>query len=235
MDKGVNFFEFSDPSESMQGVIKLEQEKPRSIPIASAPSAAAPAESSLDKYRSFCDVDTETVLFRLKKTLWPFNRSKFLESKADLYGAFWVPTTLIFLLSVSGNLASTVSETGGYAFNPAAIVTLAGVIYFFVFSVPAVLSFCILAGLEITYVELTSLYGYSYFIFWPAAIVGALRLPLAQWLAFGLASVWAGVLLTKNYYSEIEALEGFKKYLAIGVSLSGYIALTLTANLYLYK
>ena len=235
MDPGVNFFQFSDTPESMQGVIKLEPDNPRKLPIVPAPSAPAASESSLDKYRSLCDVDTEIVLYRIKKTLWPFNRSKFLESKADLYGAFWVPTTLIFLLSVSGNLASTVTEEGGYTFNPSAIVTLAGVIYFFVFSVPAVLSFCILAGLEVTYMELTSIYGYSYFIFWPAAVVGALKWPAAQWLAFVLASVWAGVLLTKNYYTDIEYLEGFKKYLAIGVSLSGYIVLTLTANLYLYK
>ena len=156
MDKNINFFEFSDPAESMQGVIQLEPEKKSQPPPATLVSPAPPpATSSIEKYKSFCDVDTGTVLLRLKKTLWPFDRRKFLENKADLYGAFWVPTTLIFLLSVSTSLSAFFS----------------GVIYFFIFSVPALLSFIILAGIEITFTELMSLYGYSYFSFWIAAIL----------------------------------------------------------------
>ena len=193
-----------------------------------------PATSSIEKYKSFCDVDTGTVLLRLKKTLWPFDRRKFLENKADLYGAFWVPTTLIFLLSVSTSLSAFFSGSKDYTFNPSAIVTIAGVIYFFIFSVPALLSFIILAGIEITFTELMSLYGYSYFSFWIAAILSVFNYSWVRWLSFGLSSIWAGLLLTKNFYNEIESLEGSKKYLALGVSFSGYIVLTFTANFYLY-
>lgn len=234
MDKGVNFFEFSDPSENIQGVIQLEPEKKpnQPVPVQSAPTAPS---SNLEKFRGLCDVDTETVFYRLKKTLWPFNRRKFLESKADLYGAFWVPTTLIFLLSVSGSMASTISDTEEFGFDPYAIITIAGVIYFFVFAVPAVLSFCLLAGLEITFTELLSLYGYSYFLFWPAAVISTFGFAWLRWLTFGISGTWAGILLTKNYYNDIEFLEGWKRYAAVGISLSGYVGVTLTANLYLYS
>ena len=233
MEKSVNFFEFSDPSEGMQGVINLEPEK-KKPEIIEQPSASSPSKSALDSYKGFCDVDTAIVLYRIKKTLWPFDRSKFLESKADLYGAFWIPTTLICILSVAGSIGAKYSDNQ-FVFNPSDIVLVTGVVYFFVLTVPSILSFILLAGYEITYTELLSLYGYSYFLFCPAAVISVINYSLVRWLAFSVASVWAGVLLTKNYYNELEFLEGGKKYLAIGISLSGYVGLTLTANLYLFK
>jgi protein YIPF1/2 len=231
MDKNLNFFEFNDPSTSVQGVIKLEagSNKPEQIAPPSPPRL-----SGLDGYRSYCEVDTESVINRLKKTLWPFDRSKFLESKADLYGAFWVPTTLIFLLSVAGSLSTQFSSIG-YSFDPYAIVVTAGVIYFFVLSVPGILSLVLLREYEITFFELLSLYGYSYFIFLPATAVSILKLSYLRWGAFGVASVWAGTLLSRNYYSQIQDLEGLKKYVTVGISFSGYFVLTVVANVYLFK
>lgn len=229
----VNFMEFSDPAEGIQGVISLEPEKKKKNFDPAPQPAAAP--SAIDGYRSYCDVDTSTVLYRLKKALWPFDRRKFLENKADLYGAFWVPTTLIFILSVAGSVAATLSSDEGYTFDPQAIVTTAGLIYAFVFTIPAILAFALLVGIETTYYDLLSLYGYSYCAFWPAAILSVFNYSFIRWLVFSVGSLWASVLITKNYYNEIEFLDDWKKYLTILLSVSGYVALTLVANLYLFQ
>ena len=236
----MNFFEFNDPNEGMQGVIKLGHES--SAAPASAPAApvkqvqgASPPLSRLNSLKGFCEVDLMTVLFRLKKTLWPFNRTKFFEDKSDLYGAIWVPTTLIFILSVSGSLATKLSHSTGYTFDPAALVTTASVIYIFLFAVPTVLSFCLFEGIPLGFIDILSLYGYSYFSFVPSSVISIARYPLLRWLSFTLSTVWSSLLIVKNFYNEIQFLDDWKKYVSIAICVSGYVALTLTANLYLFN
>lgn len=235
MDHGSkNFFEFSDPVDGMQGVIQLEPDRNQGrIEVSSPPSTSA--NTTLDPYKSYCEVDTTIVLQRIKKTLWPFDRRKFFENKGDLYGAFWVPTTLIFILSVAGSLATRISSNEGYAFDPTGIVITATSVYFFVFAIPAVIYFVLFTGIDITYYDLLSLYGYSYFAFWPAAILSVVNFSLIRWLAFGTASIWSGLLIGKNYYNEVQFLVEWKKYATIVISFSGYLGLTLIANFYLYQ
>ena len=234
MDRGANMLYFSDNADHMEGVITLEPDKKkeqlRDIPI----SAPQQTTSFLDQYKIYCDINTSTVVYRLKKTLWPFNEQKFFESKADLYGAFWIPTTLIFILLFSCTLSLKISDPSA-KFDPQALIVTSAMVYTFVFSVPAVLSFAIFSGAEISYMELTSLYGYSYFLFWPAALVSVLNFSFVRWISFGVSSVLAGALLTKNFYNEIEFLQGWTKYASIIISLSGYIVLTVVANLYLFS
>jgi hypothetical protein len=234
----MNFFEFSDPNEGVQGVIKLgHNPSPVPEPPSKLPSDASKPNpgSRLDFLKSFCEVDTFTVLSRLKKVIWPFNRQKFFEDKSDLYGAMWIPTTLVFILSVAGTLASKLSKNDGYSFDPGAIVTTASVIYIFLFSVPAILGFFLLEGTSIGFYDALSLYGYSYFSFLPAAVISVARYEVLRWISFGSASLWAEVLIFKNFYSEIQFLDDWRKYAAMGTSLSGYLALTLVANLYLFN
>lgn len=233
----MNFFEFSDPNEGMQGVIKLGHDS-KPVPPGQAQASQAPkapAPSKLDFFKGFCEVDTFTVLSRLKKALWPFNRQKFFEDKSDLYGAMWIPTTLVFILSVAGTLAQKISNEEGYSFDPAAVVTTATVIYICLFAVPAVLGFFLLEGTSIGFYDALSLYGYSYFAFIPASLISVARISALRWCCFGMASVWAQLLIFKNFYSEIQFLDDWKKYVALATTFCGYLALTLVANLYLFS
>lgn len=221
MAQSFNFAKFDDDSER-------KQDKSEEIPN------PAP-QGLLEKYSGYFDVNSQTVLQRVKKTLWPFDRSKFFENKADLYGAVWVPATLIFLLSLCGSVSARLTADEGYSFNPSVLITISTLVYFFILVVPAVLSFFLLPIEEVSFIELLSLYGYSYFIFCPAAIICTLNFQFLRWGVFIASSVWAGVLLTKNYYNQINASEGWKKYLTILISLSGYVVLTLTTNIYLFN
>ena len=153
MSSDPKFVEFSDVPDKNIEINK--EEKPAEV-------LQVP---SIEPYQVYFNVDTFTVFYHIKKTLWPFDRKKFIESQADLYGAFWIPTTLIFLLSVAGSIAAKLSPDQGYTFKLPTMIGITFLIYFFTFTVPALLSWVLLSGYDIKFVDLLSLYGYSYFIF----------------------------------------------------------------------
>jgi hypothetical protein len=188
----------------------------------------------VEEFKVYFEVDTDIVKNRLKKTIWPFNRQKFFEEKPDLYGAMWVPTTLIFIMSLAGSLAQKLSSEG-YSYNPSSIVKVSFVIYLFEFSIPALLSFLLLDTNKVTYAGITSLYGYSYFMFMPATVISVIRVSTLSWLSFLAASVWASSLVTKNIYSDIPGNQNWKKYLIVGIASSGYFCLTVVANKCLFN
>lgn len=57
--------------------------------------------------KPYFDIKTEDIKQRLQASLNPFNR-KFLDlykEKPDLYGPFWILSTLVVVFTISGNLA----------------------------------------------------------------------------------------------------------------------------------
>ncbi|CAG8620433.1 31716_t:CDS:2, partial [Racocetra persica] len=64
---------------------------------------------SLEYYAQYFDVDTEQVLTRATKSLFP--KDNFVDvvgPNPDLYGPFWISTTLIFLLFVTSSIAGSI-------------------------------------------------------------------------------------------------------------------------------
>ncbi|GBF89718.1 hypothetical protein Rsub_02888 [Raphidocelis subcapitata] len=92
-----------------------------------APSTSAPvlpvdddpsryALWNVRRYRAFFDVDTKDVVWRVGSSfLGPF-KPDFMEvtmTSPDLYGPFWVATTLIFVTAVAGNYAEFIAWERG--------------------------------------------------------------------------------------------------------------------------
>lgn len=68
---------------------------------------------SINFYAQFFDVDTSAVLQRCWAALFP--RANFLdvlEGNPDLYGPFWIATTVIFILFLGGTISKYLSTTG---------------------------------------------------------------------------------------------------------------------------
>ncbi|MBA0803798.1 hypothetical protein Gohar_013969, partial [Gossypium harknessii] len=95
-------------------------------------------------YKPYFDVDTTDVLDRLKESLYPF-RGTFTEKTAtnpDLYGPFWICTTLIFVAASIGTFVTYVAhklrdKEWNYDIN--LVTWSAGVFYGYVTVVPLVL------------------------------------------------------------------------------------------------
>jgi hypothetical protein len=66
---------------------------------------------SLEYYSKWFDVDTKLVLERALRTMYPMEDyvDVVLNGTPDLYGPFWLPTTLIFALFLSSSLSASIS------------------------------------------------------------------------------------------------------------------------------
>eukprot|EP01083_Nonionella_stella_P243022 847193_1 len=68
---------------------------------------------NIQYYQPYFDVDTNQELQRLRKALLPFMSGEFfdteLNEKPDLYGPFWITTTLAFLMAAMGNFSAYIN------------------------------------------------------------------------------------------------------------------------------
>jgi hypothetical protein len=81
---------------------------------ATAPTSGKRLLWTLSFYAQFFDVDTSSVLSRCWAALYP--RANFLdvlEGNPDLYGPFWIATTVVLILFLGGTISEYLSKTGG--------------------------------------------------------------------------------------------------------------------------
>lgn len=170
---------------------------------------------SIDAYTIYFDVETKTVLERCWKTMYP--KEDYVEvvlaGQPDLYGPFWLPTTLIFILffasSLSGALTAYLnSKTYDYDFTK---LTLAvGLVYVYALGLPT----CIWAAMRYwatietrTIPEIINLYGYGLTIFIPVALLSIPPIPLLRGLMALLAFGVSLFFLLRNLYPILQASE----------------------------
>ena len=103
--------------------------------------------SRINTYLNFIgkyfDVEMSDILLKLKGAIIPFNKSfhEVAESKPDLYGPFWIYTTIIFLITVAGNISGYLHTQQGeqFHYNYSFIPYAALFIYGFGFGAPLIL------------------------------------------------------------------------------------------------
>jgi len=190
---------------------------------------------SLNSLKTYFDVDTSTVLQRLKKTLKPFSSSFFEEKAPDLYIPFWGTTTLILVMAAAGNLGVYMENGLAWHSQASKVITATWLLYSLLLGVPFA-CYCLLSnsGSGVTLLHLVCLYGYSLVPFIPAAVLCVIPLKLLRWFMMLGAFAWSSCLLLKNVWPEIQSVMATKKYFAGGLLLSGHFVLALTANLYFF-
>jgi hypothetical protein len=207
-------------------------------------------------YRQFFDVDTVDVLRRMGNTLVPISPPDFLlfrrwhanqrngipvesnptpavadpnspaERFPDLYGPFWICTTLWMTLAIVGNMMSRISyaRTVANTVPSPPVTTTTGLVLtsapiaawsydFTVASVACVVIYTYCAGMSlllwgimkwknvpVTLVDTVALYGYSMFIFLLVAILCAVPFTLLQWIACLVGGVWSTSYLLLNLW-----------------------------------
>ena len=128
--------DFTDPTNPLN--------KPNTLP---PPTTASTPSSkrylwSLPFYAQFFDVDTSSVLSRCLAALYP--RSPFLdtlEGNPDLYGPFWIATTVVFILFITGTISQYLAWKGAehFAYDFRLLSGAAGLVYGYTLVVPVVL------------------------------------------------------------------------------------------------
>jgi hypothetical protein len=183
--------------------------------------------SFLDKYKEsfgkYFNVEVSDIKQKLKGSLIPFNKSFYesIEINADLYGPFWIFTTIIFLIALIGNFSSYVHAEDKtkfvYDYNhvPHAIF----IIYGFGFGAPIVLWIIMKFIFRIDIDLLTNLciYGYSYTILIPILLVCIIPFKLVATLALLYFLIHSCTFLFHNMYLVIQQRAQKSKYIVLGL------------------
>ncbi|XP_037815304.1 protein YIPF1 [Lucilia sericata] len=172
---------------------------------------------TLEYYQQFFNVDTLMVLERIANSMIPKRApGNYLKSiigqNPDLYGPFWITTTLIFSIAISGNIASYLQAADDHykwRYNFHLVSVAASCIFVYVNLLPAALWGLfkyslkpIQEGLETENADYTPsllalmcVYGYSLAIYIPVSILWVIQLSILQWLLVITAALLSGSVL----------------------------------------
>lgn len=178
---------------------------------------------TLNYYRRFFDVNTQQVAQRLFKALMPLQQFYTEESKPDLYGPFWISTTLIFLMAAAGNFANYLSHDDAteWSYDFTKLTVAATCLYAIITVVPLCVWFFLdRVGSKKGLVEVISVYGYSLFVFVPTSIICVLPSNFVRWISVIVSFGMSTLFLLRNLVPGIAGLD-----LPVANKTHGYIVL----------
>ncbi|RDX82589.1 Protein YIPF1-like protein, partial [Mucuna pruriens] len=193
----------------------------------------------LASYKPYFDVDTIDVLDRIKDSLYPFNGTfnEKTASNPDLYGPFWICTTLIFVAASIGTFVTYIShkvkhQEWNYDIN--LVTWSAGLFYGYVTIVPIGLYvilkyFSVPSGL----VQLLCLYGYSLFVFIPALCMSVVPWEIFRWVVAGVAGFMSATFVALNLRAHIMSAGERWVLIVAGIFLL-QLALSVALKIYLF-
>lgn len=166
-------------------------------------------------YEKFFRVSQSEVLERMTLAFVPVKR-EFIEKirpNPDFYGPFWVLTTIIFLLSSTGNLSRYFSnwERDDYIFKLELVRYGVVIVYSFGFGVPVLLYFVMkflgstafsLPEVNHLLPQLVCLYGYSFACFLAIFLLCIIPWGWLHWLlmVYGMANSIAFLIFNMAEY-----------------------------------
>jgi len=158
----------------------------------------------------FFNVSTRDVGMRLGHSLIPFNPRfhPLFHSKPDLYGPFWILTSLIASLFIAGNISRYIRlGKQKFEYNFKMIPIAAGVIYSIGLGLPLLISL-LLKWFGSNVQEGTpaasaiGIYGYSFSSFLLVSMICAIPIDWLQWLLISYAALTSIGLLIRTYWTE---------------------------------
>lgn len=197
---------------------------------------------TFEYYQQFFDVETYQVMHRVVGSMLPRPNKNHLQTNIrpnpDLYGPFWICTTLVFTTAIAGNLANYLSSAGKdyqwrYDFHQVTFAATA------IFSYWWLLPACIYGVLwwrksqaGFTFLEILCVYGYSLAIYIPISILWVINLTWLKWVLVVLGAVLSGGVLVITFWPAVK--EDTKNVAFIFIALIFIFHLALAAGFVLY-
>jgi hypothetical protein len=184
-----------------------------SLPLpATASSSSKRYLWSIAFYAQYFDVDTSSVLSRCWAALYP--RANFLdvlEGNPDLYGPFWIATTVVLILFLGGTISQYLASTGQgpYAYDFQLLSGAAGLIYGYTLVVPIVLFGALryFGSESANLLECWALYGYSNLVWIPVALISASGINTLNWIFVAVGLALSVTFLLRNLYPVLSATD----------------------------
>ncbi|XP_054656620.1 protein YIPF1 [Dunckerocampus dactyliophorus] len=170
---------------------------------------------TFEYYQMFFNVDTRHVKERIIGSVLPWPGRNFihiyLRRNPDLYGPFWICTTLVFAIAISGNLSTFLVNLGkpDYTYTPefGKVTIAATAIFIYAWLVPlAVWGFLLWRNNKImnlvsySFMEIVCVYGYSLSIYIPAVVLWIFPFEWLRWLSILLALLLSGSVLVFTFW-----------------------------------
>ncbi|KAI1339505.1 hypothetical protein F5Y15DRAFT_415909 [Xylariaceae sp. FL0016] len=167
---------------------------------------------SLSFYAQFFDVDTSSVLSRCWAALYP--RANFLdvlEGNPDLYGPFWIATTVVLILFLGGTISQYLARTGQepFAYDFELLSGAAGLIYGYTLFIPILLFGALryFGSESANLLECWALYGYSNLIWIPVALISWSPVQILNWVFVSIGWGLSVAFLLRNLYPVLSATD----------------------------
>lgn len=162
-------------------------------------------------YQSFFDIDTEHVVQRIMWSMVPLpGRATFLDRqirpKPDMYGPFWIATTLVFSTAICANIANYLTNAGRdskwtYDFHKVSLAATA--IYSYTFLLPVLLwglMWYRQSSNRYSLLEILCVYGYSLAIYVPISVLWIIQVSWFQWILVIVGAILSGTVLIQTFW-----------------------------------
>ncbi|KAK9383829.1 uncharacterized protein V2V93DRAFT_362824 [Kockiozyma suomiensis] len=248
MDLGETDLEFHDfhTGDNIQGKIPASQtryEPPTSIE--NDPDRPV-SIWSIRFYQQFFDVETGDVTRRCLYALYP--RVSFLETigdNPDLYGPFWIASTVIVVLFFSSTIAGAIaSHVAGvrYEYNFGLLSAAAALMYGYTFVVPIILWGVLkwYKSENARLLDCVALYGYANTIWVPVALVSTSPIEIfnfptisnvVRWICTAIGFAVSTTFLVRNLYPTLMSTEAKTARILLVAVVLGHVVLAFVVKL----
>lgn len=178
------------------------------LPTSSGPSTSSSSKHylwSIAFYSQFFDVDTGEVLRRCRAVAFPYsNFLDVLDGNPDLYGPFWIATTVVVILFLTGTISQYLASTGKshFAYDFTLLSGAAGLIYGYTFVIPVGLWGALkwFKAESANLLECVALYGYANLVWIAVALISWSPISILNWVFTAVGLALSGFFLVRNLY-----------------------------------
>ncbi|KAI9205958.1 uncharacterized protein BJ171DRAFT_500192 [Polychytrium aggregatum] len=207
------------------------------VPSTPDVGAIKPAFWTLDYYKQYFDVDTNEVVSRITASLLPKDDFVALVGgKPDLYGPFWISTTVIFTLFVTSTIAGSISaiiNDQPFNYDMALLSFAVGAVYFYAAVMPLVIwAVARYFASPSSVFEIIDVYGYGLTIWVPASLICVIPSNLIQWILVLAAFASSTYFIVRSLHPVAAATQpAYAKSVVVGIILGCQIIFALIFKL----
>lgn len=173
---------------------------------------------TFEYYQKFFDVETHNVKERIIGSLLPWPGKNFihvyLRRNPDLYGPFWICTTLVFAIAISGNFSKFLANLGKpkYKYTPEfqKVTIAATAVFSYAWLVPLALwglllwrNNKVMSLVTYSFIEIVCVYGYSLSVYIPVVILWGIPHEWLRWCSVVVALCLSGSILMITFWPAV--------------------------------
>lgn len=215
----------------------LSAEASTGVEHLSPPKSESVKTRLVNFFKPYFDIDTDDLTMRVMESV-KFVDNRFMELteyKPDLYGPFWIYTSLIIILGIASNTYIPISEIEPVQ-DLAFITAASSLIYTVGFGAPFLIwGLATRFGSDLSYIQLLCLYGYSCTIYLPALVICIIPKEIIRWLVLMYAMASSTLFVVSNLKRVTDVLSPNSKNSLLVLVATLHIFLGLSFKLYFFK